>query len=93
MIITFFKTRKMKCLINSETKKNFISQILIKDAQLFKSVKFSLKMQIVNKRIVILYDTQKFLIAIIDNLKHCKNDRYQFYAINMRDYDMILKLS
>ena len=33
----------MKCLINSEAKENFISQVLIKDAQLFKNVEFSLK--------------------------------------------------
>ena len=30
---------------------------------------------------------------MIDNFEHRKNDRYQFYAVNMRDYDMILKLS
>ena len=48
-------------------------------------------MQIVNDRIIILYDTQKLLIVIIDNLKHRKNDRCQFYVVNMRNYDMILK--
>ena len=87
------KTREIKCLINLKTEENFISQTLIKNAQLFKNVEFSLKMQTVNKRIVTSYDTQKFLIAIIDNFKHCKNDRCQFYAVNMRDYDIILKLS
>ena len=46
-----------------------------------------------NKRIVILYDIQKLLIMIIDNFKHRKNDRYQFYVINMRDYNIILKFS
>ena len=66
---------------------------MIKDTQLFENVEFSLKMQIMNERIIISYDTQKFLIAMIDNLKHRKNDCYQFYAVNMRDYDMILKLS
>ena len=64
----------MKCLINSKAEENFISQALIKDAQLFENVEFSLKMQIVNERIVILYDTQKLLIAMIDNFKHRKND-------------------
>ena len=82
----------MKCLINLKAEKNFISQALIKDAQLFKNVEFSLKMQIVNERIIILYDTQKFSIAMIDNFKHRKNDRCQFYAVNMRNYDMILRL-
>ena len=48
-------------------------------------------MQIVNERTVISYDTQKLLIVIIDNFKHRKNDYYQFYAVNMQDYDMILK--
>ena len=76
-----------------KNKKNFISQILIKDAQLFKNVEFSLKMQIINERIIILYDTQKFSIMIIDNFKYRKNDYCQFYAVNMRDYDMILKFS
>ena len=92
-IITFFKTREIKCLINSEAKKNFISQVLIKDAQLFENVEFSLKMQIVNECIIISYNTQKFSIAIIDSFEYRKNDRYQFYVVNMRDYDMILKLS
>ena len=32
-----------------KSKKKFISQALIKNAQLFKNVKFSLKMQIMNK--------------------------------------------
>ena len=50
-------------------------------------------MQIVNERIVILYDTQKFSIAMINNLEHRKDDCCQFYVINMRDYDMILKFS
>ena len=80
-------------MINLKTKKNFISQVLIKDAQLFKNVKFSLKMQIMNERTIILYDIQKLLIAMIDNFKHRKNDRCQFYIVNMRDYDIILKLS
>ena len=64
----------MKCLINSKAEKNFISQTLIKDAQLFENVKFSLKVQIVNERIIISYNTQEFLIVIIDNFKHRKND-------------------
>ena len=65
---------------------------MIKDAQLLENIEFSLKMQIVNKRIVISYDTQ-ILIAIIDNFEHRKNNRYQFYAVNMRNYDIILKFS
>ena len=85
--------RKIKCLIDSKIKKNFISQALIKDAQLFKNIEFSLKMQIVNERIVISYDTQKLLITMIDNHEHHKDDYCQFYAVNMRDYNIILKLS
>ena len=91
-IATLFKTRKIKCLINLKAEKNFISQVLIKNAQLFENVEFSLKMQIVNEHTVISYDTQKFSIAMIDNFKHRKDDCCQFYAVNMRDYDMILKL-
>ena len=79
--------------MNLKAEKNFISQTLIKNAQLFESVEFSLKIQIVNERIIILYDTQKFLIAMIDNFKHCKDDRCQFYVVNMQEYDMILKFS
>ena len=75
MIITSFKTRKIKCLIRLKAKKNFISQTLIKDAQLFKNVEFSLKMQIVNERIIISYNTQKLSIIIIDNFEYRKNDR------------------
>ena len=40
----FFETRKIKCLINSEAEKKFISQVLIKNVHLFESVEFSLKM-------------------------------------------------
>ena len=36
---------------------------------------------------------RNFLIAMIDNFKHRKNDRCQFYVVNMRDYDIILKFS
>ena len=46
-----------------------------------------------NKRIVISYNTQKLSIAIIDNFKYRKNDCCQFYIVNIRDYNMILKLS
>ena len=35
-------------------------------------------MQIVNERIVILYDMQKFSIAMINNFKHYKDDCCQF---------------
>ena len=66
---------------------------MIKNAQLFENIKFSLKMQIVNERIVISYDMQKFLIAIINNFEHCKDDHCQFYVVNMRNYNMILKFS
>ena len=86
-----FETRKIKCLINSKAEENFISQILIKTAQLFESVEFSLQMQIVNERTVISYNTQKLLIAMINNFKYRKDDRCLFYVVNMRDYDMILK--
>ena len=85
--------RKIKCLINLKAKENFILQTLIKNIQLFESVEFSLQMQIVNKRIIISYNTQKLLIAIIDNFKHRKNDCCLFYVVNMQDYDIILKLS
>ena len=80
-------------MINLEIKENFILQTLIKDVQLFKSIEFSLQMHIVNKYIVILYNTQKLSITLIDNLKFHKNDRCQFYAINIRNYDIILKFS
>ena len=46
-----------------------------------------------NERTVISYDTQEFSIAIIDSFEHRKDDRCQFYAVNMRDYNMILKFS
>ena len=46
-----------------------------------------------NERIIISYDTQKFSIIMIDNFKYRKNDRCQFYVVNMRDYNMILKFS
>ena len=80
-------------MINSKAKENFISQTLIKNAQLFENVEFLLKMQIVNERTVISYDTQKFSIAMINNLEHRKNNYCQFYVVNMQDYDIILKFS
>ena len=76
-----------------KNKKNFISQTLIKNAYLFENIEFSLKIQIVNERIIILYDTQKLSIAIINSFEHRKNDRCQFYVVNMRDYNIILKFS
>ena len=41
---------------------------------------------------MILYDTSKFSIALINSSKLYKDDRCQFNAVNIRNYDMILKL-
>ena len=65
---------------------------MIKNVQLFENIEFSLQMQIVNERIIISYNTQKFSITLIDNFKLCKNDRCQFYIIIMQDYNMIFNL-
>ena len=46
-----------------------------------------------NERIVISYNTQKLLIVLINNFELRKNDRCQFYAIDIRNYNIILGLS
>lgn len=47
--------RKIKYLINLKTKKNFISQFFVKQAQLLKDIFSLLQIQIVNNCIIVLY--------------------------------------
>ena len=51
-----------------------------------------MQMRVINDRIIIFYETQKLLIALINSVDVYKNDYFKFYAINMRKHDMILKI-
>ena len=51
-----------------------------------------MQMRIIDDRIVIFYKTQKLLITLIDNINARKNDCFKFYTINIREYDIILKI-
>ena len=50
-------------------------------------------MQIVNEYINISYNMQKLSIILINNFEVQKDNRYQFYAINIQNYNIILELS
>jgi len=85
--------REVKYLINSKTKKNFISQFFVKDAQLFNDISSLLQVQAIDNCIVISYKTQKLSIAIVNSEKIRKNDRFKFYIVDIRKYKIILELS
>ena len=84
--------REVKYLINLETKKNFILQFFVKNAQLLENIFLLLQIQTINNCIVILYKMQKLSIAIVNSKKTHKNDCSKFYTINIQDYKIILKL-
>jgi len=85
--------REVKCFINLEVEENFISQFFIKNAQLLEDISSLLQMQVINNRIVVSYRTQKLSIAIVNSEEIRKNDRFEFYIVNMRKYKIILELS
>ena len=51
-----------------------------------------MQMRAINDRTVIFYKTQKLLITLINSVDVYKNDCFKFYEIDMRKYDMILKI-
>jgi len=85
--------REVKCLINLRVKENFISQFFIKDTQLFKDIFSLLQVQVVNNRIIVLYKTQKLLIAIVNSEEICKSNCFKFYVIDIQKYEFFFKLS
>jgi len=85
--------REVKYLINLETKKNFISQFFVKDAQLSKDISSLLQIQIVDSRIVVLYKTQKLSIAIVNSEETYKSDCFKFYIVDIQKYKIIFELS
>jgi len=50
-------------------------------------------MQIVNNCIVVLYKTQELSIAIVNNKEIRKSNCFEFYVINIQEYEIIFELS
>ena len=93
IIQTIVESRIIICLIDFETKINFISQSLIKNVQLKKNIVIDELIKIVDEHMIRIYDTFYVDMFIDDSQKKFENFECEFYVVNMNDYDMILKYS
>ena len=83
--------REVCCLVDFETKRNFVSQTFIKKSELFENEMISQRMQIVDDRIIFFYDTYRLNIELIDHVDTRQHESIEFQVVNMREYEMILE--
>ena len=83
------------CLIDFDVETNFISQIFVKQAQLFEFKKItSQHVEAVDDRVIQMYEHHENVhIMTRDNEEHAKKQNVDFWAIDMREYDIILEYS
>ena len=93
IISTFAKSRIVQCLINSEAKTNFVSQFLIKNAQLEKNTVANELIETINKHVIRTYDKHTLDMFINDSQKMFENLKCEFHAVNMQNYNIILGYS
>ena len=72
VIDTSTDRREIRCLINFEVERNFLSQTFVKKARLLKSDLLSNKVQTMNDRLITFYDSHELNIVLIDELKVSK---------------------
>ena len=93
IISTSAKSRIVQCLIDFETKINFVSQFLIKNAQLKKDTVASELIEVINKHVIRTYDKHTLNIFINNSQKIFENFECEFYVMNMQGYNIILSYS
>ena len=83
------------CLIDFDVETNFISQTLVKQTQLFEFRKItSQHVEVVDDRVIQIYEHHENVhIMTRDNEEHTRKQNVDFWAIDMREYDMILEYS
>ena len=87
------RMREAHCLIDSEIKRNFISQSWIKEHKLSKNHAILKQIQMINNYWILCYDMHQINIKLINHKKVCKSWNIEFHAVNMQEYDMILDYS
>ncbi len=50
-------------------------------------------MQTINDRTIILYNTQRLAITIMNNEAKLMSNYFKFYVVDMRNYEIIFELS
>ena len=85
--------REVRCLVDSETKRNFVSQTFVKESKLFENQMISQRVQVVDDRIISSYDTHRLNIELIDHVDTRQHESIEFQVVNMREYEMILEFS
>ena len=85
--------REVRCLVDFETKRNFVSQTFVKKSKLFENQMISQRMQIVDDRIISFYDTHKLNIELIDHVDTRQHESIEFQVVNIREYEMTLEFS
>ena len=85
--------REVRCLVDFETKRNFVSQTFVKKSKLFENQMISQRVQIVDNRIISSYDTHRLNIELIDHVDTRQHESIEFQVVNMREYEMILEFS
>ena len=94
LVETFENFRQVSCLIDSDVEFNFVSQILIKNAQLKTDiVTDDLFVEAVNEHIMRFYEFHELSVQLRDSTKKNESMNIEFHVVNMRDYDMILDFS
>ena len=88
-ISTPAEPRIVQCLINSEAKANFVSQFLIKNAQLKENTVASELIEIIDEYVIRIYGRHTFDMSI-DDSQRMSNLECEFHAVNMQGYNMIL---
>ena len=87
------KSRVMQCFLNSSAKSNFISQFLIKNAQLLENIVIDILIKTINNHVIRSYEQYIIDIVLIDNHEIREKQKYEFHVVNLRNYDIILKYS
>ena len=66
VIDTSTDRREIRCFIDFEVERNFLSQIFVKKARLLKNDLSSNKVQTMNDRLITFYDSHELNIVLID---------------------------
>ena len=90
IILTFVKSCIIQYLINFETKINFISQSLVKNVQLKKNIVINEFVKVVDNYIIRIYNKHIVNILIDNSYKIFENFEYEFYVVNINNYNIIL---
>ena len=98
LIVVTIKTsaglRVVQCFIDSDAETNFVSQSLIKNLQLSKNEKIADEwIEVIDEHSIRFYNRHTLNLNVENSEEVFENLKCEFYAMNMRGYDMILEYS